>query len=101
MRVAIHPSSAWVGRHLTHHEGRRFDLDHRSTAAGRRGGAGEAGRAGSPDDRSAQRMPFSIKGTSAPIDCGVTTPAPVFTETPVNPYLDDSTHCVTGRKPWR
>ena len=32
---------------------------------------------------------------------GVTTSAPVFTERPANPYLLESTHCMTGRKPWR
>jgi hypothetical protein len=47
------------------------------------------------------RIPASIKGTSASIVLGVTTPAPVFTLTPGILYLADITHCVTGMKPCR
>lgn len=38
--------------------------------------------AGAPWRNPPQRMPASISGTSAPMVCGVTTPAPVFTEMP-------------------
>jgi hypothetical protein len=47
------------------------------------------------------RIPASISGTSSSIVSGVTTPEPVLIESPVMPYFFDSTHWVTGRKPWR
>jgi hypothetical protein len=46
-----------------------------------------------------QRIPASISSTRPPIVCGVTTPAPVFSDSPGILYFADSTHCTTGMKP--
>jgi hypothetical protein len=48
-----------------------------------------------------QRIPASISSTRPPIVCGVTTPAPVFSDSPGILYFADSTHCTTGMKPCR
>jgi hypothetical protein len=48
-----------------------------------------------------QRIPASISSTRPPIVCDVTTPAPVFSDSPGILYFADSTHCTTGMKPCR